>query len=118
MCKEERQRREERTYSIPRRSTIHHRIDRAHLLTRNTLLRHLALHEFLIREEVRAVADGFAREGGDLAFVEPCETVCGEDLFDGVEWAGVDPVIGRLDLHAWFWLFLRWSGVVWSGTRS
>ncbi len=63
------------------------------------MLLEFALHELFVRPEVRAIADGFTVECSNLAFVQSCNSMGGNNFLDCVAGPRVNFIMCLLDLQ-------------------
>lgn len=63
------------------------------------LLRHLPLHQLLIRPEIDTISTGLTTKGRNLPFVNPGDSIGGVDLLDGIPRTGVKSGFVRLGLQ-------------------
>ena len=89
------------THCVSCSSAEKHSVRRVDLVASDAFLRHLALHQFLIRPEVDAVSDSLAPQRDDLALIDARDTVLAVDLLHGVKRPGVHGIRRGLRLQSW-----------------
>ena len=87
------------SYRISGRGTEQHRFCGVHLVSSDPLLRHLPLHQFLVRPEIDTVSASFTAECRDLALVNSGDPVSGIDLLASIPWTSIQPCFIGLSLQ-------------------
>jgi hypothetical protein len=89
---------EMRSNRISGRGAEQDRFCGVHLIPFDPLLRHLPLHQLLVRPEINSISASFTVKGRNLSLVNPGDPIGREDLLDGVPRTGIESSLIRLGL--------------------
>ena len=89
---------EMRSNRISGRGAEQDRFCGVHLIPFDPLLRHLPLHQLLVRPEINSISASLTVKGRDLSFVNPGDPIGREDLLDGIPRTGIESSLIRLGL--------------------